>query len=486
MQRDPCRRVALGDRFKGVIGAASCSALLVAASCGHVVLEGHAGSMLYDPYRVGGLPAADGPSGARADAQPASGTVLNTDRGAIDRYTLLAINDIEDFWQHSYSDALPGGFRPVSQLLSYDSNDPASPPVCGNDTYQVVNAEYCPPDDVVAWDRGVLFPTAQKFFGDMAINGVLAHEYGHAVQRMAKLVNRSTPTLVKEQQADCFAGVYLRWVAEGHSPRFTLSTGDGLNRVLAGGIVLRDPIFTPENSIQAHGSALDRIGAFQVGFDEGVEGCAGIDVSEINQRHIDLALPPQVDSEGEVTAGQVPMNSNTLSTLMQQLGQVFAPIHPPTLALTQVGCPDARATKAASYCPASNTISVDVPALQEMASPADLEQERLPQGDNTAISVVTSRYALALQHERGLPLDSAVAAMRTACLTGVAQRKMAEPGNALVLAAGDLDETVAGLLINGLVASDVNGSAVPAGFTRILAFRSGLPGDASVCYQRFS
>jgi hypothetical protein len=27
---------------------------------------------------------------------------------------------------------------------------------------------------------------------------------------------------------------------------------------------------------------------------------------------------------------------------------------------------------------------------------------------------------------------------------------------------------------------------VPAGFTRILAFRSGLAGDANLCYQRFS
>ncbi len=52
---------------------------------------------------------------------------------------------------------------------------------------------------------------------------VLAHEYGHAVQRSANLTGRSTPTLVAEQQADCFAGAYMRWVAEGNSPRFTVS-----------------------------------------------------------------------------------------------------------------------------------------------------------------------------------------------------------------------------------------------------------------------
>ena len=36
---------------------------------------------------------------------------------------------------------------------------------------------------------------------------VLAHEYGHAVQHQARLKSEDTPTLVAEQQADCFAGV---------------------------------------------------------------------------------------------------------------------------------------------------------------------------------------------------------------------------------------------------------------------------------------
>lgn len=54
-----------------------------------------------------------------------------------------------------------------------------------------------------------------------------------------------------------------------------------------------------------------------------------------------------------------------------------------------------------------------------------------------------------------------------------------------VLAAGDLDEAVTGLLTNGLAASDVGGTTVPGGFTRIHAFRAGLLGDTERCYQRF-
>jgi hypothetical protein len=98
---------------------------------------------------------------------------------------------------------------------------------------------------------------------------------------------------------------------------------------------------------------------------------------------------------------------------------------------------------------------------------------------------------LALQHQQGTQLDTAATALRTACLTGIAQHHMASKvtlpsGNSLVLTAGDLDEAVAGLLNNGLAASDVNGNTVAAGFTRIMAYRSGLINpDIDACYQRF-
>ena len=80
-----------------------------------------------------------------------------------------------------------------------------------------------------------------------------------------------------------------------------------------------------------------------------------------------------------------------------------------------------------AYCPETEHDRRRHAALRQIGAPADESDFVLLQGDNTALSMVTSRYALALQHEKGLPLDSAAAAMRTACLTGVAQRKMADP-----------------------------------------------------------
>jgi hypothetical protein len=53
------------------------------------------------------------------------------------------------------------------------------------------------------------------------------------------------------------------------------------------------------------------------------------------------------------------------------------------------------------------------------------------------------------------------------------------------ITAGDLDEAVAGLLTNGMAASDVDGNTVKAGFARIDAFRAGVLGDDQRCYQRY-
>jgi predicted metalloprotease len=470
--------------------AVACSAVFV-AGCSPTVLDGRALAMLYDPNRVSGLPAVDGPSGPRDNAPKPTGTVENTDNGEVDRLVLLALNDIEDFWKKHYSDELQGSFKPVSTLLSYNSDDPKSPSACGGKLYKLVNAFYCPPKDLMAWDRGVLIPTAEKYFGKMSVAAVIAHEYGHAIQRMADIGDNSTPGLVLEQQADCFSGVYIRWVAEGNSPRFTLNTTDGLDHVLAGAIELRDQTPTAGGSSgDPHGNALDRVSAFQLGFDGGAAACAKIDMNEVKSREGDLPQSLQFDPQGNVETGNVDITNDMLSSLMELLGKIYNPAKPPTLSTDPASCPDAVASDPASYCPANNTIYVDLPALQKMGAPADESQRVLLQGDNTAISVVTSRYALAVQHEKGLPIDSPEAALRAACLTGAAQRKMAEPialssGNTLVLTAGDVDEAISGLLTNGLVASDTNGKSVPAGFTRIVAYRSGLLGEIDQCYQRF-
>jgi predicted metalloprotease len=473
------------------VGLVVASVAFTVAGCSQAtVLDGRAVSMRYDPYRVAGLPTSNGASGPRAAAPSAAGRVENTDDGEIDRAALMAVEDIEDFWSQHYSDAFAGTFAPVSRLVSVDPR--ASMTVCNEDASAFdYNALYCAPDDLIAWDRVDLMPVAKEFFGDMTINGLLAHEYGHALQTRAGLVGEQRSSiLVREQQADCLGGVYMRWVAEGHSPRFSVNTTRALDQVMAGAIAGRDPISTYDTRSldpPSHGTALDRVSAIQTGFDLGAQGCAAIDSAEIQQRRGNL---PQSLFDPASPQSDIAINDQTLSTLLELLGQIFSPANPPTLAPEGGGCAVSRQQPVA-YCPDTNQIAVDMSTLQKVGAPADESDFVLLQGDNTALSMVTSRYVLALQHERGVSLSSAVAAMRTACLTGVAQRKMADPirrpsGNQLVLGAGDLDEAVSGLLTNGMVATDVSGTPVPSGFTRILAFRAGLLGDAEDCYQRFA
>jgi hypothetical protein len=144
-----------------------------------------------------------------------------------------------------------------------------------------------------------------------------------------------------------------------------------------------------------------------------------------------------------------------------------------------------------SYCPASNTITVDLPGLQAAGASTEGYDGPELQGDNTAYSMLVSRFMMALQNERGgLTLDNAEAGLRTACLTGVATTKLSKEittpdGNTVALTAGDIDEAVSGLLTNGLAAGDVNGESVPAGFSRIDAFRVGVLGDEQRCFSRF-
>ncbi len=461
--------------------------VLAGTGCGQrYVLDGRAVSMRYDPFRVAGLPTTDGPSGPRVPLPGSTARVTNSDGGEIDRSALLAIEDIEDFWSQHYPEAFSGTFAPVQTLVSIDPSDPSSPAVCGAEAAELrYNAAYCRTRDVLVWDREYLLPVANTFFGVMAVNGVLAHEYGHAVQVQARLVDADTPTLIGEQQAVCLAGTYLRWVAEGHSPRFTLNTTGDLDRVIAGAIAMRDPISVVRLLVppsEAHGTALDRVSALQQGFDVGAEACAAIDFDDIEQRRGELS---SLLFHSGIPASDLRITENTVKSLMEVLDVIFAPAAPPALEVDQSGCPLPDGLPA-RYCPDSNTVSVDLAALRRIGTPADESQQVLLQGDNTALSVVVSRYVLAVQQERGVGLESGVAAMRTACLTGVAQHQMAERNDlALTLGTGDLDEAVSGILTNGVVASDVNGGVVPSGFTRISAFRSGLAGDVDDCFRRF-
>jgi len=462
--------------------------ILALTSC-TTTLRGTPVSVFANPFSVAGMPAVDGPTGLRDDAEPPSRQVSNTDGGRVDELAGSAVSDIEEFWAAHYAETFDGRFTPVDELVSWDSTDyDDDVEFCGDSVLGLVNAGYCLDQNTIGWDRGELLPQLRDANGDMAVSMVLAHEYGHSVAHQAGLLTDQTPTIVGEQQADCLAGVYMRSVAEGSSSRFTLSTGDGLNDLLAATIAFRDPLLTEsdgEAGEDEHGSAFERVSAFQFGFTDGAAACAAIDLQEITQRRGDLPVLLPDDETGEL-----PVTKDSVTSIVDAMTVAFAPADPPRLVFAGSGCPDARSGGPASYCPATNTITVDLPALEELGAQG-VDGSGVLSGDNGAYSVVVSRFMQAIQRERGgVALDDAKAALRTACLTGVATVKMTDgiatpAGDTIQLTAGDVDEAVSGILVNGLAASDVNGESVPSGFSRIDAFRVGVLGDQDRCFARF-
>src|ERR1700733_719762 len=133
----------------------------------------------------------------------------------VNKIVIKAIADLQTFWGgefpklygHDYT-PVKGGFYAVTP-----SSGQLAP--CAQAAADISgNAFYCSKADDVAWDSEQLLPDLRKRFGHFVIPIVLAHEWGHAIQARS---NFEGPTVIKEIQADCFAGA---WAAHAKSSAF--------------------------------------------------------------------------------------------------------------------------------------------------------------------------------------------------------------------------------------------------------------------------
>lgn len=228
-------------------------------------------SPLTDSARIGGVVISAVDSGARPDAPAPTVAVQGTDGGTIDQLAATAVEDVETFWAGT---PLPGGgeYTPVTGVVSWDSRG-GEVTFCDT-TFTAPNAALCNLDNSMGWDRGGLMPTLVQSTGDLGAALIVAHEIGHFVDLQTRRDN--PPTIVKEQRADCYAGAYTAWVAEGSSQRFSVSP-EGLDLMLE---VL--PIAADVPDVDGdHGNSVERLWAFQHGFMAGVDACAAIDMSVV-------------------------------------------------------------------------------------------------------------------------------------------------------------------------------------------------------------
>ncbi|ADG98288.1 lipoprotein peptidase LpqM [Segniliparus rotundus DSM 44985] len=457
---------------------------------------------------VPGLPAAAGPNGLKAgvpvQARPLRGTQGEDETGRkTDQLAMAALEDIEAFWKEKlpkyFTRAAP--FQPVGTLYSYDSRD-RDAMACGHTTYNEPNAMYCPREDAIAWDRGLLMPLLDNEFPPIAIVAVFAHEYGHRIQHLAKTADETDPTIVLEQQADCFAGFFIHHVVQGRAKHFQLNSSNGLNTILAAMLALRDtPKAATEDDYEEneHGSGFDRVSAFRMGFAEGADACAKIDKKEIDKRRKGLPIVP----DPRLGQDNVPIDRSHIEHyVIASINNFYKDMLPTPPKVTYGGIdktcpnqkldPDPHKAPPALYCEATDTVSLDIPALAKIGVPT--QEGGVPlqiTGDTAAFSIIASRFALAYLKHIGQPRSGLGAGLVGACLAGAWLRSIVGvPGvdvqnKPIILTPGDLDKPTSELLQHGYIAQDVNNQAAPSALTRFNAFRVGVVGPKEVCVKQY-
>ena len=361
---------------------------------------------------VAGTPTASG-SVTRPN-QPAEGGVdpkfvTGTDGGQIDRLAATVITDVQDFWRETFPTVFDKPWQAISGgFYSVDTADPdAKAPPCTDKPSDVEgNAFYCPTADIVAWDRAALLPVLKERFGDAAIMVVFAHEIGHAVQRRSGLTTEEQqahpeqyPTILIESMADCYAGSFVRWVKDGHSPHLQIGQ-DQLDKAMESLIVFRDPVGTSQTDEGAHGDAFDRVSAFQDGFAGGAKQCSQMTVA--NHKFTQTAFTRGDDAATggnlafEDLVQQMSPNLDTYySGVVGQLGKKWSkPAVRPSA--NTPACGDAQGPVA--FCKDSDEIDVD-------ATP-ELRKLHTTIGDYATGTMLASRYGLAVLAASGKPTSS--------------------------------------------------------------------------------
>ncbi|GAB1509864.1 neutral zinc metallopeptidase [Actinophytocola sp. KF-1] len=411
--------------------------------------------------------------------------VHNTDGGEIDRLAATVVTDVGQFWEDTFPTAfddrwedLEGGYYSVDT-----ADDDAKAPPCARRASDVEgNAFYCPTEDVIAWDRAALLPVLKEKFGEAAVMFVLAHEMGHAVQRRTGLTiaeQRSNPekypTILIEAQADCYAGAFVRWVADGEAGHLKISK-DRLDTAMEALVMFRDPVGTEQSDEDAHGDAFDRVSAFQDGYVQGVDLCK--DMSVDNRTFTQRGFLSADDAE---RGGNLPFEQLLSSitpdldafykTTVTGLGKQWAT---PEVKTSESSPECARSDQGPiAYCPDAREIDV--------AIGDELPELHTEIGDYATGTILASRYSMAALAALGKPLEGEDAQRELLCLTGAYTGTLITRQEGFSLSPGDLDEAIQVLLRFDYAGRDAKGDAVPTGFDRVSLFRTGALQGVNAC-----
>jgi predicted metalloprotease len=390
----------------------------------------------------------------------------------------LTVADLQDYWAEQLPELYGIRYRriPAAKIIPYTSRSKV--PRCGPGrvSYRDVeaNAFYCNAGKFVAYDDENLFPQLERNFGDFTIALTLAHEWGHAVQDQARLTG---PTIALEQQADCFAGAWVRHVADGGSSRLSLREGN-LDTGLAGYLTFRDPPGSDPTADGAHGSAFDRVGAFQEGYDSGPPRCVAFDGNPPPLTDIPFADPGDAQRGGDLPYREViPATAADLDAYWAGLLTNYRSVQhitpfDPKRALPECDgqkLPRAQAVNGIAYCASTATIAYDhrlLPAVYERS------------GDFGVAVVIAAEWAVAMQQLESVSGPPKDLELQQSCFTGswagdVVRGGHNPNGDLLTLSAGDLDEAIQSFLIFRDTDKISAGTGATA-FENVDAFRTGF------------
>ena len=267
-------------------------------------------------------------------------------------------------------------------------------------------------------EGGILYGLAEEF-GASILGVVLAHEFGHAIQARVGDLDRGLPTITTEQQADCMAGAWVARAANGEAEGVTFADAEVRTGLIAM-ITVRDPIGIDQFSPGGHGSAFDRVGAFQVGFTSGPARCAEL---------IDDPLPlvpntfqPGFESDGNAPFGYAEGRDRRADhqgpqrLLAAGAGGDRAP-RCPTLTVVPIASPDeitcaepaGEFATGAVYCADTQQVFFDEPLARDL-------YDRF--GDFVVGYVLGGAWSEAAQQALGSPLAGEDRSLLSDCLTG--------------------------------------------------------------------
>ncbi|MCC7363228.1 MAG: neutral zinc metallopeptidase [Dehalococcoidia bacterium] len=180
----------------------------------------------------------------------------------IDDLLLFSYDDINAYWQNIFDENGVAYEMPVD-FVTY--GDDGGDSACGELSPE--NAFYCPLDHSIYMHLPFMESLLENR-GDFAVAFVVAHEWGHLVQgNLGILDDPDLYSIEIELQADCFAGVWTLDAADR-----ILEEGDKDEAILTL-FQVGDPDGTEFFDPQAHGTPGQRIDAFNLGQNRGLDAC---------------------------------------------------------------------------------------------------------------------------------------------------------------------------------------------------------------------